>query len=444
MRRAVHPFVVVARAITFAALLLVLVAPVFAGTNSWTAPAAGCAASGVPDLGSALACHETYIDADVAASGGTAVKCTGHNVHNVNTSDVTPPINYTAQTTVYWDGTPPLTCVGPSASTANWSFTLDTGSGCEYDPGIHGCAVDPPEPPDCSDFDGVQVDRFFSDSEVGGAICAAPPGDEVTGCEALVASPTGFAACAGGQCFARVAFTGNQCGAEPDATGEVLVDEPGNTNCVAGGGVTVCAAQSSQNCGTVNGQSVCLNSIPPGRCTFLGNGGMVCASSASSPPAPTDSMGSSPATPDGSFNARGASNESGSDFNYFGPGTVASSGTPTSGPGTGGGGILPDEEGEDECTDCDFSAPSIGDAQSFGETTAAIFAGIESSPWGTAITAPVDELPAGACPEETFSMFGETYSIDVACDLWPTVEPILTACFLLVYVLIGIRIVASA
>lgn len=406
-----------------------------AATNGWSVPGFGtCFEASHGDISAAALCHRSSIQASLDAHPADDVVCS-HEVIGVNTSS-NPYIGHTRVNYALVGG-----CGSPSVSdVTTWQFTFEAGPGCEtYDATIHGCEI---PPPDCNDFAGTQVDRYFADTGPGGAICATPPGEEVMGCEALVANPTGTRACAGGECFARLSFTGDQCGAEPDATSETLVDQPGSTNCVAGDGVTVCAATSSQNCGTVNGQAVCLDSVPPGACTFLGNGGMVCASSASSPPAPTDSGGMSPATPDGTFTA-GSDDTSDTTYNYFGPGTVSDSGTPVSGPAQGGGG----DEGTEEPSDDEFTGPDLGETTTFAEALGAFAAGLDSVPFVAAVNGLGGSMPEGECPAPTVEipyLDGVELTLDAHCGLWDEISPILTGVMLAIWVFLGARILLSA
>lgn len=302
-------------------------------------------------------------------------------------------------------------------------------------------------PPDCDDQAGLEADRYFADSGPGGAICANPPGSEALECSALVANPSGVRACAGGECFARLVFTGDQCGAEPDASGETLIDEPGNQNCVAGGGITFCAPQTSTNCGTVNGQSVCLDSVPPGRCTFLGNGGMVCAAGATG--APTEEDGVTPAEPDGTFTAE-SEDAAEEDYEYFGPGTVANSGTPVSGPSSSEGSEDEGEEPGGECDEpgaCVGVVPELGETETVGEATSAFLAAIEGTPLIAAAMSIGTSMPPGECPvaSDTIEYLGNmTLTIDAHCGLWDEIAVILSYVMLACWVFAGVRIVLSA
>lgn len=437
-------------------LSALVVFPAAAGTNEWTRvsgndPNVTCDQDGVPSAQDALACH------GMATYGGFPLCTLSITASNYGTNP------RTLTTRRQYDMSAPQDCAaGLTNASTDWSFGNQCSTiGKQWDSTYAGCAevcVAPDTlntttglceaPPDCSLFEGTQVDRFFPDATVGGDICASPPGDEVTGCEALVASPTGMAACAGGECFARVVFTGDQCGGEPDATGEDLVDEPGDMNCVSGDGVTVCAAQDSQNCGTVNGETVCLNGIPPGRCTFLGDGGMVCASSASAPPAPTEMDGMTPATPDGTFSARG-DDEAEQDFDYFGPGAVQASGSATSGTSQTGSLDEGSEEGGacEEEGSCPGVLPELGETSTIAEATGAFLDAIEASPIVSAATSIGASWPVGECPAPsvTIGVLGDVeLTLDAHCTMWVEWGAVLATVLLAFFVFLGVRIVLSA
>ena len=130
-------------------------------------------------------------------------------------------------------------------------------------------------------------------------------------------------------------------------------------------------ADSGANCGYVNGEYICLGAIPTGTCVFLGDGGMACEASATSPPAPDTGTPGVVASPDNVL----SNNGNGTDVNLFGGGTVSgSSGTPTgtggAGGGSGGSGTAPDPN-DDNAGGSASSSPSCdappvctgGDAQ---------------------------------------------------------------------------------
>lgn len=119
--------------------------------------------------------------------------------------------------------------------------------------------------------------------------------------------------------------TNQNCSSEPEIP-VTPADE--DAQCVSSGGNTWCSEPNlaDENCGMLNGQYLCLDSVPDGGCTFFGDGGMACSSSASSPPAPDDGTNTgTPATPDTTINHNGDTT------NIYNAGTTANSAGDTSG-----------------------------------------------------------------------------------------------------------------
>ncbi|MCG8456317.1 MAG: hypothetical protein MI919_08545 [Holophagales bacterium] len=154
--------------------------------------------------------------------------------------------------------------------------------------------------------------------------------------------------------------TNQSCNAEPVENVDESNEQP---QCITSGGNTWCTEPdlADQNCGMLNGEYVCLDSIPDGECTFFGNGNMACDSTASSPPAPDDGVSAgTPAPADISVN------NNGNNVNVYGSGTVAGSTTPSSGTSQPDGtiGEDPDEQSGSATSSgsCDVPPSCSGDA----------------------------------------------------------------------------------
>lgn len=98
--------------------------------------------------------------------------------------------------------------------------------------------------------------------------------------------------------------TNQSCNAEPE------IDVPPQAEqdqCLSDSSLTWCQSPdpSDQNCGTLNGDWICLGSVPDGNCTFFGNGNMACAANATSPPAPDTGTPGNVAPPDNTINHNG-------------------------------------------------------------------------------------------------------------------------------------------
>jgi len=125
-------------------------------------------------------------------------------------------------------------------------------------------------------------------------------------------------------------YTGDSC---TTATSGVQV----GAQCASSGGVVSCGV-SGKNCGTFNGDQVCVASIPPGSCQSFASGGVACtavgsgSSSVASPPAPNNGTAGTPATANGSVTT--TVNNSFETTNYYSSSTVSTStGGVTSVPG---------------------------------------------------------------------------------------------------------------
>lgn len=156
-------------------------------------------------------------------------------------------------------------------------------------------------------------------------------------------------------------------GTDQGCTAEPVVDVPPeaeDAQCITSGGNSWCTEPdlADQNCGMLNGEYLCLDSIPDGQCTFFGNGSMACDSSATAPPAPDDGVtAGNVAAPDITINNNGTT------VNVFGSSTVAGS---TSGAtGSDQQGDLPAGDGEEpgqgtgaSSGSCDVAPSCTGDA----------------------------------------------------------------------------------
>lgn len=121
------------------------------------------------------------------------------------------------------------------------------------------------------------------------------------------ASPV--AVCLGGSCYNTYTFSGEGCSAPPPSpeVQEAGSGEKGECIGITGGSACVAYERDAQNCGTVNGQPLCLGKVPPGKCLFVGGSGVACDSSAGSPPAPDDGVTpGTPATPVAEIETRDA------------------------------------------------------------------------------------------------------------------------------------------
>jgi hypothetical protein len=133
-----------------------------------------------------------------------------------------------------------------------------------------------------------------------------------------------------------------------------------------------------------------------------------------------------------------------------GGGNGTGNGTGTgSGTGTGAGDCDPTAT---NYLDCILGEPGEapghpqGDAQSFGEAASNFSEGVSATPIGQLATSLVSVIPAsgGQCPTPGFEIFGQHFDIDMHCTLYAQVAGMLSALMIVVYSIIGIRIILSS
>jgi len=294
-----------------------------------------------------------------------------------------------------------------------------------------------------------------------GTFCA----DTLQGSETIMScrvKVAGVVARSGDNWAAQVQWLGESCGGGDTASGDDTAP-----NCASTSSGMFCASKSKPNCGTVNGQAVCLDKVPEGTCEFLADGGMVCAAGASTPPAPSDGMGD-PATPDGSLGYVDPAGDS-YEFNYYTSTTVSGSSTGASGaqPGTSAGGGLTGggDEGEEsnaegadpgaicDGTDCYGQAPAE-DVDCVADIGACV-GGIVSGAWASMTTGipllgfvsglyeAFDE--GGECPSAPLTIFDEEYDVMAsACSVIDGSAALLALVFQIGWGLVGLRIMLKA
>lgn len=257
--------------------------------------------------------------------------------------------------------------------------------------------------------------------------------------------------------------TGEACGQSTASGGSTTYDPADNTNeCqTTGGGDVVCGQKyNGKNCGTFNGDRVCVESVQPGSCVSYQSGGVACVSSSSGGTAtpPDNGDGSTPAEPDMQVTHNNTT------VNYYSSTTVNNSaGTVTTGaprqqdptgtvggdsetPSGGGGG---DGEGDGDgeggaCEGDDCDVPDLGEVDTFGELTSAFMSAAEDAPLMAALAGVGTSIPAGSCPTYELSILGETYTLDLMCSEWDDFAGVLSTIMLCGWGLLAMRVLFSA
>lgn len=189
-----------------------------------------------------------------------------------------------------YTGSPSPSCQDQvQRSSGNASMTLNhCVAPQQFDPELGECFT--PVEDDCSEFTGQSKGVKWPDSggvNPGSTLCKNTPNGK--NC-AMTAGAV--AVCLGGSCYNSYTYSGSACSSAPPPVEavEAADNEKGECVSVAGGSACVAYERDAQNCGTFNGQSLCLGKVPEGKCLFVGGTGVACDSAAGSPPAPDDGV----------------------------------------------------------------------------------------------------------------------------------------------------------
>lgn len=219
------------------------------------------------------------------------------------------------------------------------------------------------------------------------------------------------------------------------------------TDCDATGTICRNADATGKNCGTYNGDRVCVSAVPANTCVEFASGGVACmaASSGGTATPPDNGTAGMPATPTMKVS------ENGKTVNYYNS-TVVNSSTVTvstgnpqggdpltnGGSGSGGeGGSLDDLEGGE-----------LGTVGDYGESASGFYASIEGAPIVAAVSAIAGSIGTASCPswsttvDAGFTSFDVDFSI--VCTLWDDIAGVIGAVMLCVWALAGIKILMSA
>ena len=178
---------------------------------------------------------------------------------------------------------------------------------------------------------------------------------------------------ADGQYNSVYAATDEACG---ESTQEGVTAEPNDDGCITGanGEVACYGGDHPENCGTVNGEMVCVEEFPPRECTLLPDGGYVCDKEADGKP--LDAEGNEVQSDTELYNGDGESVEG---YDYYSPetmdssaieysagGTQSADGTVTSSGGASGSSEMAkfcdDNPDANICKEHSWSAPGCGQA----------------------------------------------------------------------------------
>jgi hypothetical protein len=354
--------------------------------------------------------------------------------------------------------------------TINWAGSFDANAGLSAITTTDSCPAPSAGAAYCAGLSGMTTDAVNQ----GTAYSVGTHVNDSNGCTGVVATnpftvTSGCPAASGGSCSVQtVTFDGGQSstGTNPVAQGDCFTGSGGGQVCSqaapANGG-------PQANCGTFNGDQVCVNTMQPGTCVQYASGGVACVASAgavslTSPPAPGSS--GTPATPTGTVSS--TSGTTTTTVSYFSSSTVTTAGGAvtsgsggttggTSGTGQGGTVSVAPNAANGDCgaqgVNCAPSSVATtgfsGDCTDWGMCTENFYTAIASAPIVAGAVAIESAWPSGSCSIGSVSLatFGGRsfdYGTD-ACNVWNNYISVpLSALLLVVYGIAGVFIVLSA
>lgn len=402
-----------------------------------------CLLVGASAFGQSASCHQwrgvmgAYVGPWQSTSNAAAMDVVNHcNA----TATATSACGVTACNGSTWTCSYALNTVGGSYPSLSYTMIVSTTNVATGNPGT---------PQNAGGSLGAQViacpNCAVGSSEImtgSGAMTSAPAQVCLDGCvfkqgDVGVGISTGWAwdyKSVGSACGGSLAASGSAAGA--------------SGNCVTSASGTACVDKSSgKNCGMFNGDRVCVDTIAKGTCVSYASGGSACVSStgtgnASTPPAPNNGTPGTTATPNMQVS------QGGTTANYYNSSTVSGSSTTVVTSTPQGGDPLGDEEsGEEECADesCSGTLPGANEElDSFAALTQGFMNRVGDAPLLASVSSWGASLPAGVCPAPEFELFDREMSFSVMCDIWESLAPMLSAAFLVMWGVLGARIVLSA
>lgn len=372
----------------------------------------------------------------------------------------------------------------PYAGQCSWLRTCNSGAcgpqtvslNYGWRVAVNGC----PPPDQCDDNPALGVGQSFTTplapSSGGGDYCNA-----VSKCRMRVDRSVSVS----GTTLYTVTHTNEQCSAGQEPTDDEEFQRESCTTTSAGN--EFCLAKDGENCGWFNGEFVCLPQIDDDGCGVFSDGGRICGPDAPTPPVPDNDTPGNPAAPDDTIEAR---DDQGNEttYNYYDNDTVNNSHRPPgtsgdnpydgddgtgvgggAGGGAGGGGgegLMCDPESDAGCNSegeageesdlregwqCwaeggDFAGAV---AECFSDATEAVWNGLVNDASLLQIaneTAAAWPAGGGGCPSDVVNIGWLNASFDfweVPCTFLDDVEALLGPLFLLMWSLMGLRILLT-
>ena len=357
------------------------------------------------------------------------------------------------------------TCVNASINSdgASWTGSIDTMTGTGRDLGqasVTGAVTGVECPSTCNANAGKEVVVAGTSGPIHGTFPASD------GCEYKSTDGTfKFVMASGTGTLQTAVGDGNQATAGSESVGPAVTAGVNTNACITSASGTFCLdlQADGQNCGTVNGDAVCLGAVLNNTCVAFASGGTACTvgpnaggqatapAAAQTPPAPNNGTPGQPAVAMASVVG-----PDGTTTNYYSAAAVKGSSTPVITAGSGptisgnGTGAAPANQGP-VSKDCAFlgtcvpgALPAIPTTNDVQTSTTTYMSAVSASPIVHAFTNISAAFPTGQCPALSIDFFGKTITATGMCKLWDTLSPVISAIFLIAYTVMGVRIIMSA
>jgi hypothetical protein len=314
--------------------------------------------------------------------------------------------------------------------------------GCLYGSGPAGYCLPEPTPETCE----AKTNKYAITVQDANGIF---PPDCYAGCE-IIPSGVIINLAPSGTPSQSYIFNGATCGTVTQVT-----DAADDNGCITSDSNVVCASETVPNCGTFNGELICVDDVPGNGCIETPNGQNMCVSTAETPPQPDNGNPGQQANPDGTvttvthtYNYYNSTTSSGSsdqtpDTSQI-PGQISD---PDLDPHTNEG-----ESGDIFDGDCDPTIqncqpgdlPGLEDTKTISQSTSDFMNRVSGSPIITSVKNLSASVPQANCPTPSFSAFGSTFTFTTHCLLYNEISGFLKAAFLAMWSLVGVRIFLSA
>lgn len=208
--------------------------------------------------------------------------------------------------------------------------------------------------------------------------------------------------------------------ADPPDTGLNCIETTaGNQHCLD--------PTAQENCGTINGEYLCLGAAPQGGCIFTPNGQAICEGGSQ-----TNSPSETITDQDGNDYDVFPNGNTGGDLGGNGSTTGTND---TDGDGIPGGTGTGEEQGECDGSNCIGVLPGANETvDTFGDQFSSFYSRIENSPLLSAYDNFIGQVPAGTCTgvdsDPLAFLDNAVLTIDAHCTLWDDVAPIISALML--------------